>query len=172
MSCISIGPTDPMDIVSDQIILTVSERLNKKYGWKLSAIGGSANKEGVSKLNASYHRRGLKMTDIEEARELILDAIKEFLNEANTNEDFKPLMKDYPFTTQNLSIGIINYDEIGMDVYFPYISDISVGSGKIDYSSLGPEGFSYVRQIKETYEEALERSALRKKREMEPEIEL
>ena len=107
----------------------------------------------------TYLRRGQKIADVEEARKLILTCVQEFLNEANSNEDFRPLMKVYPFTEKNISIIVIFYDEEGRDIHYPYISSIIKRATAIDYTSMGPTVYDpYAQEITETYEEALERA--------------
>jgi hypothetical protein len=156
-SCSEVGPTRQPDILSNQIIKTVSGRLNKKYGFQLVGTGGAEDEGGVWEIAAMYGRYGPKMLDIGEAREKILDCAKEFLDEINHNEAFRPYMKVYPFTSKNLSISILNYDEKGKDVSFPYISDISLRSGSIYYKSLDYDVMlPYAKIVTETYEEALE----------------
>ena len=155
MSCIRNGPTSPEGITSNQVIINVSERLNKKYGLKLGAIGGAVDKEGVWKINATFSRYG-KVLSMKEARIMILDCIEEFLKEANNNEEFRPYMKVYPFTLENLSVGIINYDENRVVRHFPDISIVSTRLGMIFYESFGPEvKLPYANVAKESYEEAL-----------------
>ncbi len=157
--CTNNGPTRQSDILSDNIIKTVSERLNKKYGLKLIAIGGGEDKDGVWLLSAMYQRIDSKMTEIEEARKIILDCTEEFLNAANHDAEFRPYMQIYPFTPKNLEISILNYDENHREVHFPFISAFSINYGFISYKSLGPElKLPYAQKVTETYEEALERS--------------
>ena len=159
-----VGPTRQEDILSDRIILIVSERLNKKHGFRLSCIGGAADKEGVWEIAAGYGRYGTAILDIAEARELILDCAKEFLDEANHDEAFRPYMKVYPFTSTNLGLTIINYDESGREIVFPYISTIGLHSGDIYYRSLDSDVMQpYARIIEETYEEDV---ALSKKQQI------
>jgi hypothetical protein len=156
-SCSEVGPTRQADILSDQIIKTVSGRLNKKYGFQLVGTGGAEDEGGVWEIAAMYGRYGPKMLDIGEAREKILDCAKEFLDEINHDEAFRPYMKVYPFTSKNLSISILNYDETGKDVFFPYISNINLVGGMIYYKSLDPKvRIPFAKIVKETYEEALE----------------
>ena len=160
MSCIRNGPTRPEDITSNQVIINVSERLNKKYGLKLGAIGGAVDKEGVYDLDASYDLYGSKMIDIAEARDLIVDCVEEFLKEANSNKEFRPYMKVYPFTAKNLSISILIFGDNRTRLRLPYISTISMRKSIITYKSLTSdmEKYRYEREIEESYEEALKLS--------------
>ena len=167
-SCTNFEPLSQKDDISNHIIKVVSKRLNEKYGLKLVAIGGGADEDGVWNLDGGYNRYGKKILDIEESRELILNCLKEFLYEANSNMEFRPFMKIYPFTEKNTSIAIFNYDEKRMEVHFPYISVISSYNGIISYRYLGPTLMDpYAKIVNETFEEALRLS-----RKSEPNSEI
>ena len=155
-SCTNFEPLSQEDDISNHIIKVVSKRLNGKYGLKFAAIGGGADQEGVWNLHGGYNQYGKKMLDIEEARELILNCLQEFLYEANSNMEFRPFMKVYPFTEKNISIAIFNLDEEGRELHFPYINVISADDGIISYKYLGPTVMDpYAKIVKESYEEAL-----------------
>jgi hypothetical protein len=139
-----------------EVIQIVSKKLQIKYGLQLVGIGGGADEKGVWSLDASYKYSGPKILEIEEARKIILNCIEEFLWEANNNLEFRPAMKEFPFSSKNIGILIITYDEKGNLVHFPYISVISHGDGIINYKSLDTKiTLPYVNNRRETYEEAL-----------------
>jgi hypothetical protein len=152
-----IKPTQEADILSDRIIKIVSGRLKKIYGLKLISFGVAADKEGIWKINAMYGRYSSEILDIQQAREIIVICVKEFLGEINHDKAFRPYMKVYPFISKNLSISILNYDENRRATHLPNISAFSVNSTGISYKSFGPEvKLPYAKIVTETYEEALE----------------
>ncbi len=166
--CFAFQERSKESIALSNIYQSVSTRLNEKYHL-LAISTGSTNDRGDSDadpenikftiLSMYYNRYGPGSDNIDEAREMILDCAQEFLKKINDTPDFRPDMKVYPFKAKNISLAIFNYEKDGTPIRFPYISTISLSGGKISYNSYGDKiVLPFVREITETYEEALLRS--------------
>ncbi|WP_068466621.1 hypothetical protein [Candidatus Protochlamydia phocaeensis] len=131
------------------------KRIGQKYGLSPSAIG-AGGVYGLRLMILDFHRYGEPLTQ-EEARRLIVACAEEFLTDINSDESLRPYLLDYPFSPSNISLGIINYDSNGKEIFAPYIGAVAASEGVIMYLTNTPEQLSYKDKIKETYEEALER---------------
>ncbi|WP_068466627.1 hypothetical protein [Candidatus Protochlamydia phocaeensis] len=137
------------------LIKKSGKRIGQKYGLSPSAIG-AGGVYGLRLMILDFHRYGEPLTQ-EEARRLIVACAEEFLTDINSDESLRPYLLDYPFSPNNISIAIINYDSKGERTFAPYIGTVLISEGIITYLINTPEQLSYKDKIKETYEEALER---------------
>ncbi len=141
-------------------------RIGKKYGMSIGAVGGGAN-NGIWLMSLDFQRYGLPL-DIQQSRKLLVACMEEFLNDVNKDEELRPYLRDFPFSVNNIDMGIINYKEDGHDIYDPYITTISANNGKINYftyDEINPH--RYKSEFTETYQEAV--AILKKEQEISPE---
>ena len=130
--------------------------IGKKYDMLYCGVGGGgAGKGGIWLMSLSFHRYGLPLTE-EEARKLIISCLDDFLTSVNKEEQIKPFLKNYPFTPENIDLGIVNYKADRQDVYHPYISTVAARRGRICfYTEEESRPFTYKSKKYETYEEAI-----------------
>lgn len=156
---VSIGPLHAFfGISNDELIynsmLKSIKPIEKRHRISSSGLGvAGTTREGVRLLRISLERRGKKLTK-EEARKLMLSIIEEFVDGMNRDPKFKSNISDYPISDKSLSIILINFDESGMDVYHPFIGEITF-AGCISYNTYQPNSYNEVSKEEETYEEAL-----------------
>ena len=92
----------------------------------------------------------------ERLRIIIIDCVEEFLTLINANEQLRPHLKNYPFTTKEIEIEIFVVDATGRNVYDPEIMLASSYSGKIWYETVDKDAkFGYKTSTSEDYETAL-----------------
>jgi hypothetical protein len=130
----------------------VGKKLSKKHQMDLIGIGGGMIKT-VNLICLSFQidhplERG-------EARYLVVDCVEELLNAINNNEEVRPYLKNYPFTTKNVQIAIFSINPDRSDVYDPYITVASINeSDKIYYRTSDSITNRYKHEYTEPYEEA------------------
>lgn len=143
-----------MDVLSDKLIKRVGERLCKKHNMCLIGIGGGAPKGKLDHIGVDFDR-SVGPISIEKCRELIVDCIKTYLEEINSNEELRSYLITYPYNSSNVYISILNSHPNGDIVLFPDICSVSSCRKGIYYSirdkSIGP----FLSETFETYEEAL-----------------
>ena len=146
-------------VIADEISKNVADKLSKKHQMVL--VG---NSKGMMKsvnligLIFEIHHR----LDRINSRQMILDCAEEFLSAINSNEEIRPFLKNYPFTTKNLQLSIISVNPKGGYFYDPDITVVSIDeSDYITFRTEEPSNpNSYKNRYKELYSEAL--SALKK----------
>ena len=100
--------------------------------------------------------------DRDEARAKIVDCVEELLADVNANEEIRPFLRDYPFTTKNVEVAIFTKYPDGKEVFDPYIRIVSVDQGdSITFRTKEPNKKSYKQCYSESYSEAL--ASFRKK---------
>ena len=142
------------DEVSNKAIISIGKKLENKYNLSLGAIGGGA-KDGIWLLTAGFTRHG-KYLKLNESRLLIVEITQDYLKDINDNQELKPYLKVYPFTTSNLYVFVINLEKNGEEVKDPYIGSMSAREGIINYKTNDPcDEYKYKFKFKETFEEAV-----------------
>ena len=152
ISCSSIGLSRDEKIVN-QITAKTAAKIEKEKDLYLFGTGGSMM-DDIKSLHMAF--QCFRELDIDEARDLLVYCVEEFLNAINTNEEVRPYLHNYPFTAKNISIEIY--------ISKPDRTNIPRGSICIAESSAGKVVF-YIRSKEnnrlkiirqETYEEAKE----------------
>jgi hypothetical protein len=94
--------------------------------------------------------------DRDEVRYRLVDCVEELLKAINEDEEIRPFLKNYPFTTNNIKIAIFMSDPDGRRLYDPNIDVASISSSdKIYYYTKAPNVPMYKNEYEESYEEAL-----------------
>ncbi len=154
-SCCTFGPSRPVpEYISkaDAIRSSVSERLARKYNMCIvGTIDGMMY--NVNKLGVMFHI--YRPLTLEEAREIYVDCVLEFLNEINNNEEIRPYLVNYPFTLQNVDISIASRTSIYTDYYDPFIYYVMNIKDKVYYVTKPPENKFDRKEHIETFDEAL-----------------
>lgn len=137
------------------------KRIGKKYHMSQCGVGGGADPK-IWLMSLSFQRFGSPLTE-EEARKLIISCLNDYLGAVNNDESIRPYLKNYPFTSKNISLKIFNYYLDRSDVYHPYIGTVTAREGKISYYTDEPNNLKYYSEKYETYDEAV--AILAKERE-------
>lgn len=134
--------------INAKIINTLSER------YHMDVIGVTSGlADNVNTLGARFQIQGPLPKD--KLRQLIVGCVEEYLNEINSDEKIRPFLKNYPFTSQEISVAILVVNK-RLDLYHPEISAVA-NSGKIIwFGTVDQENASGYKLIEEeTYDEAL-----------------
>ncbi|MGB7127855.1 MAG: hypothetical protein WBD50_02035 [Candidatus Rhabdochlamydia sp.] len=114
----------------------------------------------IQAMHMSFHF--YQEVDLKEARELLVYAISEYLLDINSDEEIRPYLHEYPFTSKNVEIRIWIYKPDGTCPSLDKIDYISAIDGILTYYLDLPETYSRQAICKETYEEALKAISFQK----------
>lgn len=91
----------------------------------------------------------------EKARVILLDCVEEFLKNINSNEEIKPLLINYPFSHENVSLTLFIRDKNNNKLYHPNISVVSFRRRGLEFITNDPDNeYKYKEEYLETYQEA------------------
>jgi len=93
--------------------------------------------------------------EIEEARELIITAGNQFLNEINANEQIRPYLANFPFKLENIQVEIFLKRPDKSEIGFEKLHVITMKDGEVRYKIRSAETKRLTTTYKETYEEAM-----------------
>ncbi len=144
-------PRDYADIARE-IRGNVGKKLSKKHQMNLIGVGGGMM-GSVYMIGLSFQVR--YPLEREEARYLVVNCAEELLRAVNSNEEIRPYLRDFPFTTKNVQVIIFSVKADGRDVYDPAICVASVSeSDEICYRTQEPNSPTYKNEYNEPYAEA------------------
>lgn len=141
-----------------------AKKLAKRHGMKIvhesSGLMDSVNMLGFGlDINRPLTR--------EEARVILLDCIQELITTVNENEQIRPFLKNYPFTTKNIRVSVYSSQPDWGFVYDPYITVASISeSNEVYYRTKDKDPakkYVYKNEYHESYEEALALVKMEKK---------
>lgn len=142
------------DRLSDKIIIREGKKLGKKFGMRQCGIGGGVD-NGIWLMTLAFEKRGPRLSE-EEARRLIIACVNDFLDAVNQDEEVRPYLKNYPFTSENINLKIFNYEKSGYLTCYPFISIVGNYKGEIGFFTKdASEKFGYKTEKYETYDEAI-----------------
>jgi hypothetical protein len=139
--------------IANEISAKVAKKLTKKHQMDWIGEGGG--------MMGSVYMIGLSFEihhplDRNEARARIIDCVEELLTAINSNEEIRPFLKNYPFTTHNVQVAIFSDFPDGKEVFDPYITVVSVDeNGFITFRTKEPNKTPYKNKYREPYSEAL-----------------
>jgi hypothetical protein len=144
-------PRDYEDM-ANEISAKVAKKLAKKHhmDW-IGEGGGMMDSVNMIALSFRIHHP----LDRDEARKRIIDCVEELLAAVNANEEIRPFLKNYPFTTENVQVAIFSELADGGKVFDPYITVVSVDeSNYITFRTKEPNKVLYKHRHHELYSEA------------------
>ena len=145
-------PRDYVDM-AHEIRAKVGKQLAQKHHFAVVGItGGMMDCVYLVGLSFQIYRP----MDRDEARYRLVDCVEEMLRAINENEEIRPYLKNYPFTTNNIRVDIFMSDPDGRHLYDPNFEVASISeSNKIEYCTSVPNLATYKHKYEESYEEAL-----------------
>lgn len=128
-----------------------ARKINHQTGLKLIGTGGGMINQ-INFMAMSFSHYG--DLSIEEARELLVYCVEEYLNAINADEKIKPHLVRYPFTPREIEVNIFIRKQDGKNQSVGSLSVVGEVNGKVTYDISQP--FPKIAQevYKETYEEA------------------
>ncbi len=141
----------------DSLIVTsltkiVAEKLFLKENLRLVGSGGQMMNE-IEKLIMKFDYG--QEIDLNKARQLIIIAIQSYLEEINQSKEIRRYLKNYPFTPNNIEVGIYVHKPDGSKVPKNKLFYISAIDSIIYYYLDNPKFYSRIILHQETYDEAL-----------------
>jgi hypothetical protein len=136
-----------VDVVTDQ----VAKKIYQETGLKLMGTGGGLIDQ-INRLGISFARYG--DLSMEEARELLVYCVEEYLDAINADEKIRPHLCCYPFSPNNIEIAIFIYGEDRRDPPIGFLTVVAEIYGRMTYKIQQP-GFPSMKTIhEEPYDEA------------------
>ncbi len=135
--------------IADKITNRTAEKLKKERKLILIGIGGRMMDDiQMMAMSFNYYHE----VNLEQARELLIYAINEYLSDINNNQDIRPYLHEYPFTSKNVEIMIFVYGPDRLELPAEKIYCITSRNGVIRYYTRSDRDHP---MCKETYDEAL-----------------
>lgn len=142
--------------LSDVVVARTAKKLRKQYP-KMRLIGtGGGYMDCVHMLAMSFDMD--YPLDKKEARIVLVNCVREFLQEINQDQPLRPFLETSPepFSVKNIEVEVFSSNPDGSWVYDPYITVASCVNGIVRFATKDPDQkFGYKNQYEETYEEAL-----------------
>jgi hypothetical protein len=139
-------------VLADQIQADVAKRLSQRYNMRVVGMGGGlANRVNV--LGLSFQIQGVLTK--EQLRKILIDCAETFLTAINKNEQIRPFLKKFPFTSNEIEIELFLVDRTGRETFHPDISTAVAKHGELRYNTVDKNNmFVYKSEHVEDYEEA------------------
>ena len=136
-----------------KILERTAKKLSRQYGMQVTGSGGSLM-NNIDGLTLSFQLRGAH--NIDEARLLIVDCVRVFLEEINQDVKARPFLSHYPFNVNDISMMVGFCKRGGENFVYPQLGMVSVCRGTVQYKSESQDNpYRYELLFKETYAEAL-----------------
>jgi hypothetical protein len=137
------------------IMSRVSTKLFERYGLQVTGSGGCLM-HNIESLTLSFTVTG--MHTVGQARELIVDCVRVFLHEMNSDLAARPYLAHYPADVMDISVMIAFRDRSGKPLFVPDLRMVSVSRGIVVYRSVDKENpLRYIEKYSESFEEAKEK---------------
>ena len=145
-------PSD-YDKMIDRVLYKMGGVLEEKH--KMKVIGDyAAAMDCVNVIGLAFQIK--RPIDQDAARKLIVDCVEEFLKEVNQDQEIRPYLRNFPFTSNNIRIQIYNFESVGELYSHPIIGYLIINDGVITYDTHEKgELLKCKSKIKESYEDAL-----------------
>ncbi len=151
--CSSLGYQSPRYVkLADAITANTAKKLEEQKKLYLIGTGGGMMHD-IQAMHMSF--QFFHEVDLEEARELIVYALREYLSDINNNEEVRPYLHNYPFTAKNVEIMIFVYGPDRHELPPERIYCITCIDGILEYYTRSDRDHPI---CKETYEEASSRN--------------
>ncbi len=135
--------------IADKITNRTAEKLKKEKKLILIGIGGRMMDDiQMMAMSFNYYQE----VNLEQARELLICAINEYLSDINNNQYIRPYLHEYPFTSKNVEIMIFVYGPDRLELPAQKIYCITSRNGVIRYYTRSDRDHPVCQ---ETYAEAL-----------------
>jgi len=135
--------------IVNQITQETAKKLKEKKNLILIGTGGQMMHEiEMLAMSFNYYHE----VNLEQARELLIYAINEYISDINNNQDVRPYLHEYPFTSKNAEIRIFIYGPDRNKLPSDKIGYISSIDGVLEYYTGADDDHPICR---ETYTEAL-----------------
>lgn len=140
------------EMLSNEILNKVAFQLKKEYDlYPCGTMGKMMNH--VEKIGLFF--KYFKPTDINGARELLLNTIHTFTQTINKDTHIRPYLENFPFEPHNLYIVITMHNPDGTNVKNGGLVIAATVDGNLEYQIDNADDKKLITMLKESYEEAL-----------------
>ena len=147
--------SDDYEKLADKITIKTAQKLSVENGLFLIGTGGKMM-DDIQMMYMGFEY--FHPINIDRGRELLLSSIEEYLTVINSDEKVRPYLHEFPFTANNIEIGIWILNSDGSKVASDKIRYIHANHGILSYYMDGEEEYSRKTVHEETYNEALKTS--------------
>jgi len=134
--------------IVNQITQETAKKLRENKNLVLIGTGGQMMHEiEMLAMSFNYYHE----VNLEQARELIVYAINKYLSDINNNQEIRPYLHEYPFTSKNVEIMIFVYGPDRLELPPEKIYCITSRNGILRYYTRSDRDHPI---CKETYDEA------------------
>lgn len=140
--------------IADKITANTAWKLEKEKNLLLIGTGGGMMHD-IQAMHMSFQL--FHEVSLEEARELVVYAMREYLSNINNSEEVRPYLHNYPFTEKNIEIMILIYGPDKRELPPEKIYCITSHNGILKYYNRLDRDHPI---CKETYEEAVQKTYL------------
>lgn len=152
MTCNSLHAEQKYIKLVDRITGKFSKELKNEKNMYLFGYGGSMMND-VEEVFMSFHI--VQQATIQEARQLFVEVAERYLARINEDEKLRPYLHNFPFTIDNLDLGIGFENEMRQPhndlAYVVYCKR----TGNIIYNANDPKEDMFYKVYEEPYEEAV-----------------
>jgi hypothetical protein len=139
--------------MADPIFASYGKEMQKKRGYWIEGIGGSAPNGDVRYLFMSFV--GISEVDIPEARRLYIEVVEGLLDRVNQDKFIRPFLHDYPSTSKNTWLQLGFVDRYNKPVKEDLIAFVSCVNDTVYYRIFNHNTRLFEEVHDEPYEEAL-----------------
>lgn len=140
-------------IAYDKVENRYVQDMRRKYNATVIGSGGAMMKN-IKHAYLCFRLNGA--VDVEKARALYIEFVKNLLEQLNSDEQVRPYLETYPFTEKEISIQLTFYLKGNKRPSEQNIALVSMGSGVIRYNVFDPKLDNYRIVYTEPYNKALE----------------
>jgi hypothetical protein len=137
---------------ADKLTDQVAKKITRETGLRLCGTGGGMM-DNIQMMAMSFDHYG-EIT-VEEARELLLCCVNEYLSAINADEKIRPHLIHYPFTSKDVEIAIFVRDSKDKKIPLDALCVVSSVNGKLVYRNRDSQTKRMKRIHEETFEEAV-----------------
>lgn len=150
LGCTSFGNQMPdYEKIADKITDRTAKKLKEEKKLILIGTGGRMMDDiQMMAMSFNYYHE----VNLEQARELIVYSINQYLSDINNNQEIRSYLHEYPFSSKNVEIMIFIYGPDRLELSPEKIYCIAYRKGIIKYYTRSDRDHPI---CKETYDEAL-----------------
>lgn len=139
-------------VIYDKIENQYIKDMQRKYGASIFGSGGSMM-YNIKSVSLSFNLVG--EVGIEQARELYVKFVSEFLDRINTDSAIQPYLDHKPFTENDFNLHLIFFTKPSVRPSTKYVGIVSMFKGNIEYDVYDPKFENYRNIHVEPYQDAV-----------------
>lgn len=140
-------------VLATKLRSEVANKLSKEFHMTPVGEGGSFY-DCVREIFLAFEIQGPLTKD--QLRNVLVNSVEELRSAVNSNEELRPYLIVYPFTSQEIEITLFVSSKWDGNIYDPDISSATARKGNLIYRTTDKsDTFKYKSKATESYEDAL-----------------